>query len=197
MKGVSDFDQTHAFLLRTSYAIRPPQALKTNRFFTAIAADWNFSMVALIKTGIPFNLSTGSDGPGFGNVDGNGGDRPFLLDPSILGRTIADPDTSKQMLPRAAFAYIRPEQVLAGNERGSLGRNVFRKGPIRNVNASLSRSWGFPKDLRLTFRAESINFFNTPQFAEPGFELANPNFGAITNTLNEGRTFKFTLQIGW
>jgi hypothetical protein len=194
MKGPSDFDQTHAFLLRASYAIRAP---RFNRFVTAIADGWNFSAVALVKTGIPFNISTGSDGPGFGNVDGNGGDRPVLLNPSILGRTIADPDTSKQLLPREAFGFIRPQDIAALGGRGSLGRNVFRKGPIRNVNAALARSWGFKHDLRLTFRAESINFFNTPQFAEPGFELANQNFGAITNTLNEGRTFRFTLQVGW
>ncbi len=194
MKGVSDFDQTHAFLLRTSYAIKAP---KLNRTFSAIANGWNFSSVVLVKTGIPFNLSTGSDGPGFGNVDGNGGDRPILLDPSILGRTIANPDKSRQLLPRSAFRFIRPDEIVALNERGSLGRNVFRKGPIRNVNAQLSRSWAFKHDLRLTFRAESVNLFNTPQFAEPGFELANPNFGAITNTLNEGRTFKFTMQFGW
>jgi hypothetical protein len=74
---------------------------------------------------------------------------------------------------------------------------VFRKGPIRNVNASFSHAWSLHQDVRLTFRAESINLFNTPQFAEPGFELANPNFGQITNTLNEGRTFRFSLQLGW
>jgi hypothetical protein len=149
-------------------------------------------MIALVKTGTPFNVQSGSDGPGFGNVDGNGADRPNLLDASILGRKISDPDTSRQLLPRSAFQFIQPT-----DQRGNLGRNVFRKGGIHNVNASLQRSWGFKKDLRLTFRAESINLFNTPQFAEPGFELANPNFGAITNTLNEGRTFRFTLQVGW
>ena len=194
MKGPSDFDQTHAFLLRASYNIRAP---RFNRFVTAIANGWNFSAVALIKTGIPFNISTGSDGPGFGNVDGNGGDRPILVDPSILGRTIADPDTSKLLLPKEAFRFIQPQEITSLGGRGSLGRNIFRKGPIHNVNAALQRSWGFKKDLRLTFRAESINLFNTPQFAEPGFELANQNFGAITNTLNEGRTFRFTLQVGW
>ena len=151
----------------------------------------------VIKTGIPFNLSTGSDGPGFGNIDGQGNDRPVLLDPSILGRTIANPDTSRQLLPRTAFRFIQPAEIAALNELGSLGRNVFRKGPIRNVNAQLTRTWTFNHDTRLTFRAESNNLFNTPQFAEPGFELANPNFGAITNTLNEGRTFKFALQVGW
>ncbi len=194
MKGLSDFDQTHAFLLRTSYAIKAP---KFSRAFSAVADGWNLSAVVLVKTGIPFNIAAGSDAPGFGNVDGNGGDRPILLDGSILGRTISDPDTSRQLLPRAAFRFIRPEEIVAFGESGSLGRNVFRKGPIRNVNAQLSRVWALKHDLRLTFRAESVNVFNTPQFAEPGFELANPNFGAITNTLNEGRTFKFAIQLGW
>jgi len=189
MKGPSDFDQTHAFLWRASYQVH---ATKLPRLVALGANGWNISTVVLVKTGIPFTVATGSDGPGFGNVDGNGGDRPNLLDTTILGRTIADPDTSKQLLPRSAFQFINPTDA-----RGNLGRNVFRKGPIHNVNASLQRSWGFKKDLRITFRAESINLFNTPQFAEPGFELANPNFGAITNTLNEGRTFRFTLQIGW
>jgi hypothetical protein len=189
MKGPSDFDQTHAFLWRASYLVR---ATKIPRPMSAFIDGWNISTVVLVKTGIPFNVGSGSDAPGFGNVDGNGGDRPNLLDPTILGRTIADPDTSRQLLPRSAFQYMNPTDA-----RGALGRNVFRKGPVRNVNASIQRSWGLKKDLRLTFRAESINLFNTPQFAEPGFELANPNFGAITNTLNEGRTFRFTLQIGW
>ncbi len=189
MRALSDFDQTHAFLWRTSYAIR---TAKFHRLASALTNGWNLSAIVLVKTGIPFNVQAGSDGPGFGNVDGNGGDRPNLLDPSILGRTIADPDTSKQLMPRSAFQFINPSDA-----RGNLGRNVFRKGPIRNVNAALQRSWGFKKDLRLTFRAESINLLNTPQFAEPGFELTNQNFGAITNTLNEGRTFKFTLQVGW
>ncbi|MFN7928008.1 MAG: hypothetical protein U0Y68_08680 [Blastocatellia bacterium] len=189
MKGLSLFDQTHAFLWRVNYAVRAPKELS---WLGSGLNGWNLSTIVLVKTGIPFNLATGSDGPGFGNVDGNGGDRPNLLDPTILGRTIDNPDTSKQLLPRAAFAFINPTDA-----RGNLGRNVFRKGPIRNVNASVFRTWAFKHDMRLTFRAESINLFNTPQFAEPGFELANANFGAITNTLNDGRTFRFGLQIGW
>jgi hypothetical protein len=189
MKGPSAFDQTHAFLWRASYLLPAPSFLRPA---AKVLGGWNFSTVVLVKTGIPFNVQAGSDGPGFGNVDGNGGDRPNLLNPAILGRTIADPDTSQQLLPRTAFAFIKPTDA-----RGNLGRNVFRKGPIRNVNAALTRTWGLGRDVRLSLRAESVNLFNTPQFAEPGFELANQNFGVITNTLNEGRTFRFALQIGW
>ena len=135
---------------------------------------------------------TGSDGPGFGNVDGSGNDRPNLLIPSVLGRTIGNPDTSASLLQKAYFTFIAP-----GAETGNLGRNVFRKGGIRNVNAALSKAWTLRSETRLTLRAESINLFNTPQFADPGVELSSPNFGQITNTLNDGRAFRFTAQIGW
>ena len=189
MKGLSLFDQTHAFLWRANY-VSP--SIKEFGWLNRGFNGWNFSTIVLVKTGIPFDVVTGSDGPGFGNVDGSGNDRPNLLDPSILGRTIANPDTSTKLLPRSAFASIKPTE-----SRGNLGRGVFRKGPIHNVNASLSRTWSFHQDMRISFRAESINLFNTPQFAEPGFELGNQNFGQITNTLNDGRTFRFGLQIGW
>ena len=63
------------------------------------------------------------------------------------------------------------------------------------MNAALARSWTLRSEASLTFRVESINFFNTPQFAEPSADLSSPAFGKITNTLNDGRSFQFTAQI--
>ncbi|MFN7926314.1 MAG: TonB-dependent receptor [Bryobacteraceae bacterium] len=177
MRGLSSFDQPHAFLVRASYT----------------RWKWSLSSVTLLKSGTPFTVQTGADGPGFGNVDGNGGDRPNLRDLSVLGRTIGNPDTSRALLPRAAFSFFGPLEEFGGN----LGKNTFRKGGIYNVNAALSRNWKIANEKTLAFRAESINFLNTPQFAEPGFELSNPNFAAITNTLNDGRTFRVQLRFGW
>jgi hypothetical protein len=65
------------------------------------------------------------------------------------------------------------------------------------VNASVSKVWSLRSDRRLTFRAECINLTNTPQFAEPGSILGTPEFGYITNTLNDGRAFRFVLSVGW
>lgn len=58
-----------------------------------------------------------------------------------------------------------------------------------------SQPWPFAGEQRLTFRPESVHFFNTPQFADPNFSLTSPIFGRITNTLNDGRTFRFTLSL--
>jgi hypothetical protein len=190
MKGLSDFDQPHAFLVRSAYAL--PVLSARSSWLRGIFGGWTFSSVVLFKQGTPFTVASGSDAPGFGNVDANGGDRPNLLDTSVLGHTVSYPDSSRELLPRSAFGFIHPT-----DPAGSLGRNVFRKGGIRNVNGSLSKYWSLSAEKQLMFRAESINFLNTPQFAEPGRELTNPNFGQITNTLNDGRTFQFVLQFSF
>jgi hypothetical protein len=96
------------------------------------------------------------------------------------------------MLPASAFAFIAPAA-----EKGNLGANTFRRGGIKNVNASVSKMWSISSDRRMTFRAECINLANTPQFAEPGSILGTPEFGYITNTLNDGRAFRFGISVGW
>jgi hypothetical protein len=178
LKGPSAFDQSHAVMARFQYA--PPALSSGGRLVRSAVNGWRISGVFLAKTGLPFTVITGSDGPGSGNVDGSNGDRPNLLDPTILGRTIGDPNTST---------------IAPTDSRGSLGFDTFRRGGIHNMNAALARSWTLRSEWQATFRAESINFFNTPQFANPNPDLSSPAFGKITNTLNEGRSFQFTLQL--
>ena len=188
VKALSDFDQPHAALGRVSY--RTPRIGSVSSAWNGALGGWSVSSVLLLKTGTPFIMYTGSDGPGFGNVDGAMGDRPNLLDPSLIGRRIDHPDTSREMMPRSAFSFVGDSQ-----KSGNIGRNVFRKDGIQNLNVSLSRSWKIAGESSLMFRVESINLFNTPQFAFPGNELTGGNFGQITNTLNDGRTFNLAMRL--
>ncbi|MDX2149995.1 MAG: hypothetical protein SFV54_04620 [Bryobacteraceae bacterium] len=186
MKARSRFDQPHAGLVRVSYALPKPSG-RARRLGT-----WTLNSVILAKSGTTFNLQTGSDAPGFGNVDGIGGDRPNIIDPSVLGRAIRHPDVSRSLMPRAAFAFVRP-----GEERGNMGRNVLRRAPIRNWNAGLTGEFGLRGERRLRVGGEAVNLTNTPQFAEPGASLTDTNFGAITNTLNDGRSFRFQISVAF
>ena len=188
LRGPSVFDQRHALSLRWTTELPKLR-------HTALAAEhwlggWSASAVFLAKTGMPFTVFTGSDGPGHGNVDGDGGDRPNLIDPAVLGRTIDNPDTARMLLPISAFRFLAP-----GEQTGNLGWDTFRRGGIRNLNASLSRTWILRREQAITFRAEAVNLTNTPQFAEPITDMTSPAFGLITNTLNDGRNFQFTLQL--
>jgi hypothetical protein len=188
LKGVSNFDQSHAFLTRLTYAV--PGTSLVPHWMRSVTKDWRLSAIFLAKSGIPFTVISGSDSPGYGNVDGVSGDRPHLVDPTILGRTFADPDSSAQLLPRAAFRFMLPTE-----SRGNLGSNTFRRGGIHNLNAGLERRFLLGSERALAFRAEGVNFLNSPQFAEPNADLSSPAFGQITNTLNDGRTFRFTLRL--
>ena len=190
LKGLSNFDQPHAFLLQAGYSV--PSGMAAG-WVGKLLRNWTLSSVTLLKSGTPFTIESGSDGPGFGNIDGRLGDRPMLLDPTVLGRVVGSPDTSETLLPRSAFRFIDAP----AEQAGSLGRNTFRKGKIANVNASLSRRFAIGPEWTMELRAESINFFNTPQFAEPGKYLATLNFSQINNTLNDGRTFRFQIKFAW
>ena len=190
MKALSNFDQPHSWLTRLTW--RSPELDGSPRWLRSTFGNWEIFAVALVKTGTPFSVETGSDGPGFGNLDGSGSDRPNVDDPSILGTKVKHPDTSRSLLPLSAFSFIQPT-----DRRGNIGRNVFRKDGIQNLNAALSRTWPIRGEAQLTLRAESNNVLNRPQFAEPGLALTSPAFGQITNTLNDGRTFRFLLRLGF
>ena len=190
LRGVSSFDAPHAMLWNVSY--QTPQFAGRQGWLRGMFGKWQLSTVFLAKTGTPFSVLSGSDAPGIGNVDGQQSDNPILLDPSILGSSVDHPDTAAAQLPRSAFAFIQP-----GEARGNLGRNTFRRDGIFNVNAGLSKRWTISGDNALLFRAEALNVFNHPQFASPGSSLAARNFSLIDNTLNDGRTFKFTLRFSF
>jgi hypothetical protein len=190
MRGVSDFDQPHAWITRLTW--RTPSLQHRPGWLRSAFGGWEAFAVALVKSGTPFTIQSGSDAPGFGNVDSSGSDRPNIDDPSILGRKVKHPDTSASLLPVSAFSFMQPTE-----QRGNIGRNTFRKDGIQNLNAALSRTWTVTQEARLTLRAESNNVLNRPQFAEPGFEVTSPNFAQITNTLNDGRTFRFLLRLAF
>jgi hypothetical protein len=144
-KGLSSFDQPHAFLVQGAWSTGRATG---GHWLGRLYRNWDLTSVLLLKSGTPFTVDAGSDAPGFGNADGSGGDRPMVIDPSVLGRTIGDPDTSVQLLPRSAFRFIRAPIEMEGN----LGRNTFRKGSIANLNASLGRTWTLPRDWNMTIR---------------------------------------------
>ena len=133
LRGLSAFDQSHAFFVAVSY--ETPSLSNSGRWVSQLFGQWDMSAVVLLKTGTPFTVISGSDSPGFGNVDGSRGDRPHVIDTSVLGTAIAHPDDAEK-LPASAFAFITLD-----DDRGNLGRNTFRKDGISNINAALSRTW--------------------------------------------------------
>jgi hypothetical protein len=190
VKALSSFDTPHAFTVSYSYEL--PSMGAAPEWLSLWLGRWTVSGTTTFRSGTPFTAFTGSDAPGFGNVDGEGSDRPNLLNPKILGASLDDPDTSTLTL--------RPEYFdtnISAGGRGNIGYRTFRKDGTNNWNLALARSFLLPgagSEKQLQFRAEFFNFFNHAQFSAPGTSVSSPTFGQITNTVNKGRVTQLTLR---
>jgi hypothetical protein len=103
----------------------------------------------------------------------------YLKDPNAPGGRRFNP---------AAIDRATP---LAQGRQGTLGRNVFRGFPARQVDLALRRQFDLTENLKLSLRAEAFNIFNTPNFANPsGVVPANyqtsQTFGRASQLLASG-----------
>jgi len=66
-----------------------------------------------------------------------------------------------------------------------------------STDLSLQRLFPLPlrESMRLEFRAEAFNIFNTPQLGQPGVTLGNASFGAIGSTSRPSRQIQLGLKL--
>jgi hypothetical protein len=208
LKSVSAFDTPNSFTLTYSYEIPAlSAALAAPSWLSRILSRWAVSGTTTFRSGTPFTVFTGSDGPGRGNVDTEGSDRPNITDPSILGMSFDNPDTSQLMMGAVDCHEVSPGGVVpyfqcpAFNTNipvggaGNVGFRTFRKDGTNNWNLALARNFPLTSaERQLQFRAEFYNFMNHAQFSAPGSTLTSPTFGQITNTVNKGRVSQVSLR---
>ena len=57
--------------------------------------------------------------------------------------------------------------------------------------------FGVEGQRKLQFRAEFFNIMNTPQFQIPNRTFNTPQFGTITDTINDNRDVQIALRFLW
>lgn len=186
-KGPSPFDMRHALTVHYTYSL---SYKSSSRGLPAVLfGGWKISGTTTFRTGAWFSIFTSSDGRGFGNVDGERGDRPNITNPGILGKSINDPDTSTSILNPEFFNTDIPP-----GGRGNLGLRVFRTDSLSNTNLELTKSLPLVDEKTLEVRTEFSNLFNHPFFARPGDVFPSLVFGKIIDTQNKGRVIQFMVK---
>lgn len=56
-----------------------------------------------------------------------------------------------------------------------------------NLDLALARNFRLSERFNLQFRAQAINFTNTPHFGNPTGDLNSSNFGRVNGLANTGR----------
>jgi hypothetical protein len=172
--GNSNWDIRHRFIATFVYDI--PFFATSNPLVKAAFTHWQTNGIITLQTGIPFNVSTGTD---TANTGSSGTYRPDLVHaPSancgrghLVGCIDASAFTVQDLYP------ITPTNYNYGNA----GRNLLHGPGAETVNFSLFKNVPIKERLRFQFRFETFALFNHTNFNNPSTTLLTSSFGNITS----------------
>jgi len=142
---------------------------KVNPVLRSVINGWELSAIATLQSGLPINLTTGSDT----NLDGVTNDRVELI-----GNPYLDPHRSRSDVSNAWFntaAFAAP----ASGTDGNLGRNVLSAPGSKDIDLGLFRNFKFKERFTLQARGEFTNAFNFVNLGNPTLTLSSAAFGTI------------------
>jgi outer membrane receptor protein involved in Fe transport len=182
-RGRSDFDRTHVFSFSGLWEL--PIRFQS-RGLNAVLGGWNLNGIVSLMSGYPFTVTSGVDNA----RTGTGGQRAILTgDPYFSGdRTRAEQVT--QWLNKTAFA---PNPL---GTFGTLGRNIFEGPGYANIDLGLAKDFRITERFTTTFRFETFNALNHPNFDLPTATLNSGNFMKITRAYDP-RILQFALRTTW
>lgn len=161
-----------------------------SRIGDLIADDWQLSVVPTFQAGFPVTIKQSSNPNS--SVVGNGVQRPNL----VPGKPLK---TSGSLYDRLN-GYINPSAFTASTALtfGNAPRTLSLRGPgYENWDIALLKSVIARDRVKVQFRAESFNTFNTPQFNGPNTSFGSASFGKITSQANFPRYLQLGLRVAY
>jgi hypothetical protein len=166
-----------------SYAI-PGASHFTNRYLRTVLNGWTLRGMTGWRSGLPFNVTSGSDYYGNGRSSGQ---RPDAV--SGVAPYLRNLDT-QMWLNSAGFSTAA---VKSQKRFGNLGYNALRGPRAFTLDSGLHKTFTLAEGQKLTFRLESFNSLNHTVFSNPTASMSNANFGKIL-TAKSPRAFQLALK---
>jgi Carboxypeptidase regulatory-like domain/TonB dependent receptor-like, beta-barrel len=165
------FDFRHSAVVNFLYELPAPGPLgkgAAKYFF----GGWQSNGIVTLRSGLPFTVSQ--------NNTINTGETPVRPDRLSSGK-LDNPTINKWFDPDAFRVVTCSQTGAAGSalnqyltqfcHYGSAGQAILEGPGFKNVDFSLIKNIPIREKLRLQFRAEIFNLFNTPQFGVPNATL--------------------------
>ncbi|MCM3872759.1 MAG: Plug and carboxypeptidase regulatory-like domain-containing protein [Pyrinomonadaceae bacterium] len=174
-RGDADLDRRQMFVVNGTYIL--PSFKNWGRAANLILGDWQLNGIGSFLGGVPVNVTSGANTPGFAAAPGFGF-RPNLNLGVPIYLNNGDP---LQYLNPAAFSLPGVGQF------GTLGRGSIRAPGTNNVDFSLVKNWTIKEGYNIQFRTEMFNVFNHANFTNQSLD-ANLNFQNLATDANFGRS---------
>ncbi len=135
-----------------------------------LIGGWQTSIIGLVQSGTPFDLSTGQNQPG---------NRPDLVGSisypkSILGYWF-NPAAFSANIP----TITAPDGTKVYTRLGTLGRNQLYGPGYRVVNLSVQKNLHLAEGYTLELHADAFNLLNSAEFTNPNSNVTGSNFGQV------------------
>ena len=194
-RGLSEWDRTH--VVNSSMVWELPGLTGGNPVARHIVSHWEISAMVFLRSGNPFTpvSSVGNSlSPGKRSVDR--ADRVPGVDPRVTGRN------RHEIINLGYFNQAAFTDPVIGT-RGNVGRSVMRGPGFAGTDFMLARYFPISEGVRLQFRSEFFNLFNSVNFrtirgsGSPAFtNVSNPNFGKLAVVgAQDPRILQFGLKL--
>jgi hypothetical protein len=187
----SDFDIRHNLNTALMWAL-PFDSRLGSGLLRQILGGWQTATIISLRSSLPFTIQSGTATP-----DGVAVNRPsptagvLVRNPTnFKAWTLAPGVTLNQLIPgfTGSFSAITPV--------GTLGRNTERADGYAEVSLGLHKDFALTERVRLQFRSEVFNLFNTVNFLSYTTSLASPAFGAAQSVYGQ-RTMQLALRLSF
>lgn len=198
-RGPSNYDQRitniFSFVYQLPFGAGRKHFSSASRALDAVVGGWEISGVNTFLSAPPLNLRAwaGSIPAAFqvvGNLSGFRGGEVYR--PNVTG------DIYAQNSPDITNGFFNPANVTLPTDPsqpfGNAPRNSGRALALNQLDLGLFKSFALPREsMKLQFRAEFFNLFNTTNLGLPNTDRASAAFGTIRSTF-PARQIQFALK---
>ncbi|MEP7274660.1 MAG: hypothetical protein ABI882_24435, partial [Acidobacteriota bacterium] len=189
-RSLAGIDVAHRFVISYLYELPFGKGRRfgsdTHSIVNAIIGGWQFNGITTFQTGTPLSISASNTAGLFNplTLPNTSGKDPNLSGP-VDARLLRYFDTS---------VYSQPAAFTFGNASSFVN---IRNDGVKNFDMSLFKQFAPIEQLRVQFRVEALNAFNTPRFGSPNTSVVSTSFGVITTQANSPRQLQFGLKLLW
>ena len=158
----------------------------SSRAANLLLGGWQLNGITTLQTGTPLAISASNSAGIFNPMtrpNSNG------QDPHLSGKV--DERLNKYF---DTSVFSQPAPFTFGNVSPRIN---LRNDGIRNFDLSLFKQFVATERVRIQFRAEFLNAFNTPRFGSPNTSVTSASFGVISSQANAPRQTQFGLKFLW
>lgn len=178
-------DVRHRFALSSVYDIPSIRSMAWTRL---VAANWHFSTVYQVESGMPFTISVFGDTANAGTTLG---ENPIRA--NYTGQPIFGPGTRTANEWFNTAAFVAPPAFAFGD----VGRNSVYGPPLQTMDLALERTFALTEKLRFQFRGEAFNALNKTNLGTPNRFVNTPQFGTITMAMTPGREIQLGARLSF